>query len=470
MILFTANVISFLVIGLAYILYSKLLSPEEFGLYSIALVIGTFGVLILDGGLKNTIIKSHRDLTEKEQGTLLFFMTASSIFLLIVLVVAERPLVYFFPSVQRDYKFLAFFAGVYFLSYPFIAIPTALLERRLDYKRIAWIESAAIALERGSPVYFLLWSGEGIYSFFWGVLLGRLFRVACLNLSSRVHVFIPSWKQFLSTFHFMAEGGWLQLATGASLIRDNLHILLVGPIFGKEWVGYYAWALQLCLIASQVFVQIYARVSLPVFAKAKGFEDRWQICMYQIRLLTMLTGPILVATLILIPAINRHFFLGKWQEALGLLPLLFIRMLPGLATTPAGTLLMVQRGARVFAGANILWTTVEVLGACLLLFFIGPKGLVWSYAAGVWIGLWFLLRSFGMQTHKLTVNTLGVIFRHPSLAVSVASLIVLFFYYYMITGLNHELGYSQLLVVAVPVLIASYLSESEVQRFLRIRH
>ena len=56
--LFGSNIIAFLITGLSYFVYSKSLLPSEFGLYSIALAIGSFGTLALDGGLKNTIIKS----------------------------------------------------------------------------------------------------------------------------------------------------------------------------------------------------------------------------------------------------------------------------------------------------------------------------------------------------------------------------------------------------------------------------
>lgn len=466
--LFIANGISFLIIGLSYAAYSRLLSPEEFGLYSIALVVGTFGVLILDGGLKNTIIKSSADLTKEEEGTLVFLMITSSILLLFVLTLVERPLAHFSPAIKRDYQFLALFGGLYLLSYPFMAIPTAKLERRIDYGRIAWVESIGLVLERGSPVFFLLWSREGIYSFFWGLLLGRLFRVICLNIPYRLNFFIPSRKQFRATLHLVTEGSWLQVATGSSLIRDNLHVLVVGPMFGKEWVGYYAWGLQLCLIASQIFVQISARVSLPLFAQAQSFENRWQTCLYQIRLLTMLTGPILVTILMVIPSIDKHFFQGKWQVAISFLPLLFIRMLPGLATTPIGTLLMVQKGGRAFASASILWTAMEVLSAGLLLFLLGPTGVAWSYAVVVWIGLLFFIIFLGKRTKRLAFEIIQELFQRPSLAISTIAVLILFSYY-AAAGLNQNGDYRISLFLSIPILILAYLSESDVQRFFKIR-
>ena len=68
--LFSSNIIAFLITGLSYFVYSKSLLPSEFGLYSIALAIASFGTLALDGGLKNTIIKSPNNLSKDEEGTL----------------------------------------------------------------------------------------------------------------------------------------------------------------------------------------------------------------------------------------------------------------------------------------------------------------------------------------------------------------------------------------------------------------
>jgi O-antigen/teichoic acid export membrane protein len=462
--LFVAYGISFLVVGVSYVLYSRLLSPAQFGLYSAALAITSFGTLVLDGGLKNTIIKSRTELSQSDQSTLLFLMVTLSLVLVAAIAVLRQPLEHFYPSIRNDYLFLGLFGAVYLLSYPFLSIPTAFLERRFEYGKLAWIESLGAVLERASPVVFLLLTGAGIYAFVWGLLLGRLLRVLSINAFYRAALHIPSWAQVRQAFHWVREGAWLQVAAGASFVRDNLHVLLVAPLFGRVWVGYYGWGLQLCLLSSQIFVQISSRVSIPFFAQSATFEQRWRNCLKQVRMLTILMAPVLVAMLLVLPGIDDHFFAGKWRVAITVLPLLFARMLPALATTPVGSLLMVDRGGRVFALANIWWAAAEFAGALLLLNLFGPTGLAWSYAVVVWLGLAIFLWSLGPHVGTLVRETLRALLGRPSLVIAAA---LTGAYVVALAGrFDAARHYLIPLLVSAAVLVIAYLSERELRAYM----
>jgi O-antigen/teichoic acid export membrane protein len=465
--LFVANGLSFATLGLSYLLYSRLLTPSQFGLYATALVVGNFGQLVLDGGLKNTVIKAPRPATPAQQGTLVFLMTLSSLVLISALVLGGRPLGHFYPAARQDYQFLAIFGGIYLLSYPWMAIPTAFLEREFAYTRIAFIESFGQILERATPALFLLLTPLGMSSFLLGLLLGRAFKVTAINLFHRAPIHIPTWGQIKDAAHLVAEGGWLQVGVAASQVRDSLHVLVVGPLFGQAWVGYYGWCLQLGQIASQAFVQISARVSVPVFAQSVGFATRWRLCVQQIRLLTILTGPILCTVLLVVPSVNAHLFHGKWSPALAILPLIFLRMLPGLATTPVGNLVMVHRGGRAMATALMLWTSLEVLAGIVAGKLIGPAGLAWSYAAIVWVGLWILLRALGHRDQPLFADCMRAILGRPSLAIA-GALAGALIAGLTLRGTIDVVPYVWVLVPAAVIVIAAYLSEQAVRNFLQL--
>jgi O-antigen/teichoic acid export membrane protein len=416
--------------------------------------------------LKTTIIKGADDLTLEDQGTLSFLMVGFSLILLVIIIFLKQPLGYFLPSAQKDFQFLTVFAAVILLSYPFMVIPTAALERRFAYSKIGWIESVYFVLEIGSPVLFLWWTKQGMYSFVWGLLLGRVFRVIALNLTCRTHLNIPSWGRVKRVFHLLGEGLWFQLGIGFNQIRDNLHVLLVGPLFGKEWVGYYAWGFQLCLIASQVFVQIASRVSLPMFAQAENFAKRWQACLYQIKLLAILTAPVLVTLPMVLPSLDQHFFQGKWQVAISFIPLLFFRMLAGVALTPLAILLLVERGARSLALLSILFTAVEASGAILLLMLLGPTGLAWSCAITAWIGVYLICYMLRAESGKLALITLRSLFKRPSLGISLGLVSILLISFTM-GSLTSFKDFKSLLVMMFMILILSYSMEPQIQSFFR---
>src|SRR5215472_3056851 len=96
--LFVANSVSFATLGVSYLLYSRLLTPVQFGLYSTALVIGMFGQLILDGGLKNTIIKAPTPPSRDQQGTIVFLMAVSSVVLVAALALGGGPIGRLYPD------------------------------------------------------------------------------------------------------------------------------------------------------------------------------------------------------------------------------------------------------------------------------------------------------------------------------------------------------------------------------------
>jgi O-antigen/teichoic acid export membrane protein len=463
--LFISNIIAFLVTGISYIIYSRALTPSEFGIYSIALLIGNFGTLVLDGGLKNTIIKLQDELKSEEEEVLLFLMASTSVIAIFILILIYVFLLFTNSDSISDYQFLSLFGGIYWLSYPWIAIPTAKLEHSLAYTGIATVESIGIVLERAMPALFILLFEGGIYSFIWSLIISRVFRVLSMNLLHRSNIRVPSLEQIRSIYHLLIEGGWLQIAVIASLLRDNLHTIIVGAMFGKAWVGYYSWALQLSAISSQIFVQIAARVSIPIFARAQCFEERWKACIYQIKILTITIVPFLNIILLIIPYINHHYFDSKWTISISLLPLLFLRMLPGLATTPLGSIVMVDRGGRAFAYAIAVWTLFETISAYLSLKFLGPMGLGYSYSIGVWLGVYFLLYFLDQRIMLLIKDILKSLLRRSCIFVSIS--LSCAFYAYRKLYLSHA-DLKFYVLTSIMILLCSYLSEKDIRKFIGV--
>jgi len=468
--LFLSQSFVFAAIGISYLVYSRILSVEQFGLYSVALVIGSFATLILDGGLKATIIKHPADLTKKEEGTLFFLMACLSLFLIVTLFASHAIFAIYFPGLKQDYSFLVIFSGIYLVSYPLISIPTATLERRLEYGHIAWIEAVGMAFERAGPAMLLVYSHYGMSSFLWALFVGRAFRIGALMMFYRPGFHIPVTKDIGAAFHLIQEGSWLQIATGASLLRDSMHVLLVGPMFGKVWVGYYAWALQLSMIASQVFVQLSSRVSLPLFSQDRTMKERWPVCLYQVKLLSMFTIPVLAMFLILMPSVDAYYFKEKWQIAITLLPFLFARMLPGLATTPVGTLLLVERGARVFARANILWAGFELVAGFIFLLIAGPKGLAWSYSWTAWIGLLILHRAIEQDSGNRMLTTVRTLLKRPALWFSLGAILSpLLLLMIGVIPLTYVQDIRLVATYAIAIVILSYSLEKDIRKMLRFR-
>ena len=99
--LFAANILTILAIGFSFIAYSKLLSPPEFGLYAVALSTATLLSLILDGGLKTTIIKSETSLPREVESSIAVLMVLVSIGLILVLLAVQQPILALRPEAEH---------------------------------------------------------------------------------------------------------------------------------------------------------------------------------------------------------------------------------------------------------------------------------------------------------------------------------------------------------------------------------
>lgn len=413
--LLAAHSVSFVALCVSYLFCSRLLSPVEFGAYTTALAVGAIAALVLDGGIKISIIKSTVDLTPKQCGSLLLTMMALAACLILVLGalfwMREAPRI---EAVWGD-ELVAAFAAIYIVSYPWIGISTALLERQLQYARIARIEALSIAVERLLPIAMLVIFKLGLPSFAIGLLVGRALRVAQLTAAAPV---APGMHEFSTVQRLFSEGVWTQIGSGAAAVRDNLHVLIVGPFFGTSWVGYYGWAMQLGTMASQLFSQVVARIALPVAAQTTGWHQRWAICLSQIRVLAITTAPLLAMTVLMAPWLNKQFFQGKWEQSLPLLSLFCIRMIPGVATSPLVPLLLVERGTRSYAIASIAWSIAELGGAIIMVLIMGSTGLAYSYSLMAWFGIAALIHALRRDSLRQLRDACTSILAGPSVAVA----------------------------------------------------
>lgn len=389
MVMTAANTVALVAVAVSYILYSRLMTPAEFGIYAGALAIAKFGQTLLDGGLKIALVKHHE--TVAPGGLRALFIGSASAGLLGALMLAGTVSTLSAIGMLEPANALFFtaYGAAYFLTYPFLFIPLAQLERRQRFTPIAWAETLGVIIEYGLPALLWLWVAPGFWSFILAAWIGRGLRTGLVLVASSDRAWLtrvarPQWKESKA---LLCEGLGLQMAVSLSLVRDSIHLLLVGPWFGKEWAGLYAWAMQMCAVASQVFVQTATRVALPALRLLHGTDARWKSTLTQIAWLTVFTAPPLVFLTDIAGAVNAALFESKWTLGLSLLPFMVARMLPSMATTPLGSMVLADCGARAYAIANALWTGAEVAVAALMLWLYGPIGLAWSLAIMAWLGV-----------------------------------------------------------------------------------
>ena len=449
---------------LSYLFYSKLMSPTQYGVYAGALALAKFGTTILDGGLKVALVKHHEIPSSEVLRALFLGSMRTSVAATLLLSISLYIIFYQKILDAESVVFLTLYALAYFLTYPFLFIPLAKLERNQCFIPIAQIETLSVAIEYALPALLWFFVAPGYWSFILAVWISRIYRSFQVFYATNDRSWLfsdtrPNWALSREIFF---EGIGLQVAVLAATLRDSIHFLIIGPLFGSAWVGLYAWSLQICSVASQVFVQTATRVALPAL-RLKGSKIlRWNTTLNQIVWLTICTAPSLLFLTDLAGAANSELFESKWTGALTLLPFLVIRMLPGIALTSLSPLIMIERGARVYAAASFLWTLAEVVVAAILIWFYGAIGLAWSYSFMVWFGVVTFMYQL-KSSSKFTSLLASLIFR-PSLWLA---FIMLLIYRYVIAQQGFNPNLIQICFLSLIGIIVSILSEPRVWIILR---
>ncbi len=376
-----ANVTTLCLTAISYVLYSRILSPAQFAVFGTALTVARVSVTLLDGGIRNTLIADQRDFDRSQYSAI-----AVSLLLISLSLVAIGWLVISNLGDHLSYySFILLYVTPFLLSYPFFFSSMVRLERNLNYERVAVVETVSVVIELALPAVMIWWAGAGLNAFVIGAFLSRFLRTLLFWAFAP-----PTWEgfslyQFKTAWAMIRTSLWFQYAILANAVRDNLPILLVGPIYGPEWAGYYVWALQICAVSSQFAVAAVSRIALPVISSHATDKSRYDVSAQQIRWLSKLLGPVLVAVWLVTPVANTLLFHDRWTTAVMLLPWLLLRMMPSIASTTLSPLNFVQFGPRWLAIVSTSSTALELIAAWFALKAFGPVGLAYSYALCIWV-------------------------------------------------------------------------------------
>lgn len=267
------------------------------------------------------------------------------------------------------------FAGPYFallLCLPLVGmtgIPTAVLERKLDFQRLAGLELGGQAL--GLVVSMMVaWNRRGV----WAPVAGQLAWQGFLFVTTCVYA------GYFPRFRFDRHGARVMLRYGAGLtaslrtwqLRTLVNPLLVGKFAGAEAVAFVAFAIRTAEALGSVRMAA-GRLAIAALARLQNSREQFRASLEQALYLQIITlGPLLCAFALLGSWAVRHIAGVRWMPSLIVYP---------------------------FVAAGVLVNSMYNLQASAL-FVVGKQWLVMrSYTAHVVLlaaGTFFLLPRYGI--------------------------------------------------------------------------
>lgn len=368
-------------IGITAVL-ARLLAPADFGL--IGMVVAVTGFLSLFGelGLGPALIQK-KDLSDDHLWTAgtVSLLTGSA---LLFVTMAASPLIagfYHDPRVGPVALALAFTFPLTGLG----VVPLNLLQRRMDFRRLALIEILSVISAGGVAVGLAL-QGRGVWS-----LVGQTLTAA---FTSSVLGWIVLRQRPTLSFHRAAFDDLFRFSApvvGSTLLTycaRNADNLLIGRFLGATALGYYGLAYRLMLYPVQNVSWVLSRVLFPAFSQLQQERERVrQGYLRAIRFISLITFPLMAGMAMVAPELVRVLYGPQWDRTVGLVRILsLVGALQSIGTT-IGPICLSQGRSDVLFRWNLLSVPIVCLALALGLRW-EIEGVALAYASAS-LALWY---------------------------------------------------------------------------------
>jgi O-antigen/teichoic acid export membrane protein len=292
------------------VVLARALSPHDFGLFKVLVVVSTFAMLINEAGIPDALIQ-RRDLSPAHHSTALWMSLALALLtcgllyggapalahlmkmpelrqgmrLLCIPFLLEGAAVTANARLRRDLRFTALAAADVFAEFAFLGVALVLLWDRLP----AWSLAGGLAARFAVHAITVLFAG------------GR----TPLGLPT------AAAARDLGRFATKVLGG-----RTVDALSSNVDFLLIGRLLGSSALGFYSMAWDLLRFVPDRVFRIAGRVTLPTFCHLQDQTDQLaraylNFCSYLSRIIL----PIVLCAAIAAPELITIIYGPKWRPA-----------------------------------------------------------------------------------------------------------------------------------------------------------
>ena len=372
---------------------ARLLTPEDYGLVSMATVYIGMITLVNEFGLGTAVI-TRRDLSNHALAQLNSLAVMVGLAALAVSCAAAEPLARFFEAPALRWVVIIMSLG--FVMSAFQTVPGAILQKELRFKWLAFLEGWQAAII-GASMVLLAFLGFRYWTLVLGNLLGTAFTVAMV-LSKRSHGF--AWPRLRELGAALALSRHVALGRLAWYAQTNADFVVAGRVLGQAALGAYSIGWTLASVPVDKISAVVARVTPAFFSAVQ--TDLAAVRRYLLLLteaLALVTIPLALGVALAADDIVLLLLGEKWRAVIGPLRLLAVLaslrpivslLSPILNATGhsrfsmyKGVLDAIVLGAAFWLGSR--WGTVGIAAAWLIAY---PVLVVPVY--------WYAIRSVGM--------------------------------------------------------------------------
>jgi O-antigen/teichoic acid export membrane protein len=351
----------------------RLLNPGDYGLYAMAQAMLTLLNLFNGWGFANALIRGESVTRQQIAQAFGMLILLNGGLALAQILLAPLAAVYFHQPQVAD---LLRVQALIYLATPFIAVPSALLSRQLDFRRQAKVHMTAALAGAGTALTCAL-SGFGVWTLvaapmalFWTQAIG-------MTLMARQFVW-PSFR-FKGSDAMVRYGGAMVIAQFCWFVQSQSDVFIAGRLVGPHELGLYTTALFLTQILSSKFIPPLNDVAFAAYSRiGTQREAVAQAFLKSARLIMLVALPFYFGLAATSEPLVLTVLGPKWAETVPMvrllalaMPLMALQILFGPANNALGHTAVTVRNAAIGA---LLMPVAFAIGVQH-----GTIGLAWAW-------------------------------------------------------------------------------------------
>jgi PST family polysaccharide transporter/lipopolysaccharide exporter len=364
----------------------RLLTPKDFGLFTIIAFIINFFQIFTDIGLSSALIQS-KEIPSREGLSAAFFlkqMLGITCFIIIILISPYLHLIYknFGDQEIQMVRVL----GLLLIVTPIQTFLTALLERDLRYEIISLIDVAGVIVYEIAAIIFALLKFS-VWSFIFAILVKEFLQLILVVLYKRwtpvKRINKKELKQLLKFGVFVQAQGLL------SFLHDALNPFIVGSRIGAYQVGLIDFSDGITSVNKQV-TDNYGRIAFASLSRLQEYPDQLKKSINQaIVFLSIFSFYFALIVFGLGKDIIHYMFTDKWLPASTALYLMTIASVITSMYAPVfATLLATGKSkdiSKIIFTTTLLEWTISIIGVKFGGYLAVPiAGIVTVTVAAIW--------------------------------------------------------------------------------------
>lgn len=359
---------------------ARLLTKNDFGLVSIAVIGINYLSIIKDLGLGVALIQRRGDI-EKASNTVFTINLILGLLLSVLSFLLAPWIATFFkePEVIPVLRWL----GLSFVINALGSVHTAWLIKELDFQK-------KIIPDMGNSIIKLIasilmaYAGFGVWALVFGQLIGSLVSVILLWV-------ITPWRPQLVIHTNIASqllhfGSFVTIGEILGVTIDNLDYIIVGRIFGSEPLSVYQLAYRLpeAILVGNLWV--IGSIAFPTFSTLQNnMLEMKKAFLVSIRFVQMLALPISFGLFLAADPIVRVVFGDGWLDVIPILRVLSIYSLIYSFSFHVGDIYKAIGKPYLLVRLSILQLVILIPALLVGASYYGPVGVAWGHVFTIFI-------------------------------------------------------------------------------------